>query len=564
MEGNESMELNLPVLSSNWPDRKTGYDFVIVGSGYGGSIMAARLASAALPGKPSVCILERGQEWPVGSFPDTFAGFLGNARAANPLGLYDVIVGKDISILKGNGLGGTSLINANVAIIPEEGAFRQAGWPDSVNRQTLMPYYRKAAGVLRPKTFPAGKPLLKRLALEKRAQELGMQTELLDIVVTFEDTADNGCGISQPACTLCGDCITGCNVGSKNTLYMNYLRLAHANGAQIFTQTEVTWLEPKAGGGWLVHGVYRASRDQSEPFTLEAENVILSAGSINSTEILLRSAAHGLPVSLKVGTGFSGNGDFFGITYDGPAYLQVLGFGAHPDSPGAAFPPGPTITAALRYDRDPQVTNHYLVEDVSFPSALMRGGQLAFPMMLGKDFGGDLAGKLERALLDLSQASPYAQHGALNHSLVYLVTAFDNAQGQIELKTSICDPEGKPDVVWHGAGSEPLFATINDGLREHARALSSRFIENPPWAALGLKGLMTAHPLGGCPIGEGPGSGAVNEFGEVFANDGSLLKGLSVTDGALVPSALGVNPLLTISALAERIAEHRISELARG
>src|ERR1039457_5495217 len=323
MEGNESMELNLPVLSSNWPDRKTGYDFVIVGSGYGGSIMAARLASAALPRKPSVCILERGQEWPVGSFPDTFAGFLGNARAANPLGLYDVIAGKDISILKGNGLGGTSLINANVAIIPEEGASRQAGWPDSVNRQTLRPYYRKPAGVLRPKTFPAGKPLLKRLALEKRAQELGMQTELLDIVVTFEDTADNGCGISQPACTLCGDCITGCNVGSKNTLYMNYLRLAHANGAQIFTQTEVTWLEPKAGGGWLVHGVYRASRDQSEPFTLEAENVILSAGSINSTEILLRSAAHGLPVSLKVGSGFSGNGDFFGITYDGPAYLQV-------------------------------------------------------------------------------------------------------------------------------------------------------------------------------------------------------------------------------------------------
>src|ERR1039458_8365775 len=179
------MQLNLPVLSSNWPDRKAGYDVVIVGSGYGGSIMAARLASPALPRKPSVCILERGQEWPVGSFPDTFAGFLGNARAANPLGLYDVIAGKDISILKGNGLGGTSLINANVAIIPEEGAFRQAGWPDSVNRQTLMPYYQRAAGVLRPNPFPADKPLLKRLALEKRAQELGGPTEVLDIVVTF-------------------------------------------------------------------------------------------------------------------------------------------------------------------------------------------------------------------------------------------------------------------------------------------------------------------------------------------------------------------------------------------
>src|ERR1019366_8980277 len=129
MEGNDSMELNLPVLSSNWPDRKTGYDFVIVGSGYGGSIMAARLASAALPRKPSVCILERGREWPVGSFPDTFAGFLRNVRAANPVGLYDVMAGKDSSILKSNALGSTSLINANVAIIPNESASRQPRGP---------------------------------------------------------------------------------------------------------------------------------------------------------------------------------------------------------------------------------------------------------------------------------------------------------------------------------------------------------------------------------------------------------------------------------------------------
>lgn len=554
--------LNLPPLSSNWPDLQPVYDFVIVGSGYGGSIAAARLASAALPRKPSVCVLERGREWTVGAFPDKFEDFLDNVRAANPLGLFDIVAGKDISILKGNGLGGTSLINANVAIIPEEGAFRQAGWPDSVNLQTLLPYYRRAAAVLRPNPFPADKPLLKRLALEKRAQELGMQTELLDIVVNFRDIADNGCGIPQPACTFCGDCITGCNVGAKNTLYMNYLRLAHSNGARIFTQVEVTFVEPKSGGGWLVHGLYRPARDKSEPFTLQAGAVVLSAGALNSTEILLRSASRGLPVSPKVGTGFSGNGDFFGVTYDGPAYLQTLGFGNHPDSPGAANPPGPTITVALRYNRDPQLANHFVVEDVSVPGALMHEGQLAFPVILGKDFGGDLAGKLERALLDLSQASPYAQHGALNHSLVYLVTAFDNAQGRVELKTSIFDPEGKPAVAWHGAGSEPIFATINDALREHARSLSSRFIEDPPWAALGLKGLITAHPLGGCPIGEGPGSGAVNEFGEVFASDGSILKGLSVTDGALVPSALGVNPLLTISALSERIAERRVSELA--
>jgi len=557
------METNVPVLSSNWANRKTAYDFIIIGSGYGGSIMAARLAAAPLSRKPSVCLLERGREWRIGSFPDQFDGFLGNVRATNPLGLYDIIGGKDISVLKGNGLGGTSLINANVAIIPEDGVFQQTGWPASLNRQTLTPYYLRASAVLRPNPFPSDKPLTKRLALETRARQLGMQTELLNIVVTFEDTPDNGSGISQPACTRCGDCVTGCNIGSKNTLYMNYLPLAHRNGAEIFTQTEVTWVEPKSGGGWMVHGLFRADSDHSEAFTLEAENVVLSAGSINSTEILLRSAEHGLPISSRVGTGFSGNGDFFGITYNGPAFLQVLGFGDHPDSAGAAFPPGPTITVALRYDRDPQVTNHYLVEDVSFPTALFQAAQAAFPWLLGEEFGGDLGTKFERATRDLSQSQPYSEDGALNHSLIYLVTGFDNAKGQIKLQTSVLAPDGQPVIAWRGAGAQPIFETINTELRENARALSSRFIENPPWAALGLRGLLTAHPLGGCPIGEDPNSGATNEFGQVFAKDGSLLAGLRVVDGALLPSALGVNPLLTISALAERIAEHQVQELAR-
>jgi cholesterol oxidase len=556
------METNVPILSSDWANRKTAYDFIIVGSGYGGSITAARLASASLSRKPSVCLLERGREWRIGSFPDQFDGFLGNVRATNPLGLYDIIAGRDISIMKGNGLGGTSLINANVAIIPEDGVFQQAGWPASLNRQTLMPYYQRASAVLRPNQFPSDKPLTKRLALETRAIALGTHSELLNIVVTFADTPDNGSGISQPACTRCGDCVTGCNVGSKNTLYMNYLPVAHRNGAEIFTQTEVTWVEPASGGGWLVHGLFRADPQHSEAFTLQAENVILSAGSINSTEILLRSAGHGLPISPKVGTGFSGNGDFFGITYNGPAFLQVLGFGNHPGSPGAAFPPGPTITVALRYDRDPQVTNHYLVEDVSFPTALLNAAQLAFPGLLGQEFGRDLVSEFKRATLDISQSQPYSQDGALNHSLIYLVTGFDNAQGQIKLQTSVLAPDGQPVVAWRGAGAEPIFDVINTELGECARALSSRFIENPPWAALGLKALLTAHPLGGCPIGEDSTSGAANEFGQVFASDGSLLAGLRVVDGALLPSALGVNPLLTISALAERIAEHQIQALA--
>ena len=145
--------------------------------------------------------------------------------------------------------------------------------------------------------------------------------------------------------------------------------------------------------------------------------------------------------------------------------------------------------------------------------------------------------------------------------MLYLAMAFDNAGGSIQLKTSAMDPVGKPDIVWHGAGSEAIFKTMNAEVREHARALGSRFIENPTWAFLGLKHLVTAHPLGGCPVGEDSAHGAVNEFGQVFAADGSVWSGLRIVDGALIPSALAVNPLFTISALAERIAERQIQEL---
>src|SRR2546427_7053962 len=105
--------------------RPDGYDVVVIGSGYGGAITAARLANAAISPKLSVCILERGQQWPIGQFPDSFGDLLGNAYnpVLNPLGLYEFDVFPDIAVIKGSGLGGTSLVNANVAIRPEPDGF---------------------------------------------------------------------------------------------------------------------------------------------------------------------------------------------------------------------------------------------------------------------------------------------------------------------------------------------------------------------------------------------------------------------------------------------------------
>jgi choline dehydrogenase-like flavoprotein len=139
----------------------------------------------------------------------------------------------------------------------------------------------------------------------------------MPIVVNFEDKRDNGFGVAQKACTDCGDCITGCNVSAKNTPRVKYLPMAHRAGAEIYTQTKVELVEKLNNGGWKIHDAHYVNPKQKESFTLEASHVIIAAGSINSTEILLRSEMHGLRASPHLGSGFSGNGDFFGVSYNG-------------------------------------------------------------------------------------------------------------------------------------------------------------------------------------------------------------------------------------------------------
>ena len=118
------------MLGLDFGSRKSSYDYIIVGSGYGGSIFAARLASANLNPKPSICLLERGREWPVGTFPSEITDFLAATRGdGNPLGLYEFLNYPDISVIKWSGLGGTSLVNANVAIIPDAEVFGEPRTP---------------------------------------------------------------------------------------------------------------------------------------------------------------------------------------------------------------------------------------------------------------------------------------------------------------------------------------------------------------------------------------------------------------------------------------------------
>ena len=551
------------MLSCDWKQRKNAYDFIVIGSGYGGAITAARIAGAKLNPKPALCILERGREWPVGAFPDTLDGVLAAARNdLNPLGLYEFLNYRDISVIKGSGLGGTSLINANVAIVPDREVFALAQWPRTIQYDKVLPYYERARQVLAAGPHPRALELGKVRALDQRARQMGTHAEALDIAVNFRIDGANPYGVNQKPCTDCGDCVTGCNVGAKNTLYMNFLPMARNAGAEIYTQTKVEWIEKLSAGGWRVHGRHYADDGSNEKFSLEAGNVILAAGSINSTEILLRSGMHGLRLSPALGTGFSGNGDFFGLAYNGDFETDVLGYGRRQVKAGEAPAPGPSIVGLVRYNGSAPVEQRISVEDLSFPSAYILGAKAAFAALRGEDtVAGNEDEQRRRALRDLDLLHPYAPDGALNHTMLYLVMGQDDAHGTMIFDAPWYEPDGRMHIEWDGAGRQVVFTRINEELRRHTRALGGNFISNPLWSVFDIRHLITAHPLGGVPMGEDYQQGAADAYGRVFSGDGEVHRGLFVADGALVPSALGVNPFLTISALAEWVAERKIREL---
>src|SRR5215469_7972365 len=278
------------MLNTPWQNRRDHYDIVIIGSGYGGAITAARLATANLNPPRSIGILERGKEWKPGDYPEQPLDVAAQVRSdLNPLGLYELLNYPDISVIKGSGLGGTSLINANVAIVPDQEVFEQFHWPAAITYDALAPFYRQAFSVLAANPHPRALELAKVQALDRRARELGTSVQPLNIVVNFTiDGIGNPYGVVQHKCIDCGNCVTGCNVGAKNTLYMNYLPMAKNAGAIIHTQTKVEWLEKGKNGGWTIHGQHIDDKG-SHKFTMDAAEVVLSAGSLNSTELLLRS-----------------------------------------------------------------------------------------------------------------------------------------------------------------------------------------------------------------------------------------------------------------------------------
>lgn len=544
-------------LSSPAHQLQDHYEVVVVGSGYGGGIAASRLARAGR----QVCVLERGKEFQPGEYPDTPGEAAEEVQLDFPIGhfgsrtgLYEIRAGDDIAVVQGCGLGGTSLINANVSIQADDRVFEDPRWPRELRDDTglLEEGYRRAREMLKPTPLPDHVQLKKAEALALSAASMDAPSYRLPINVTFEDHV-NHVGVEQHACRLCGDCVSGCNYGAKNTLIMNYLPDARNHGAQLFTRVSVRYLE-RNDDGWLVH--YQPldtgrERFGAPPLFLSADIVVVAAGSLGSTEILLRSRQHGLALSPLVGERFTGNGDVLAFTYNGDQEIHGVGWGQREEEHEVG-PVGPTITSVVDLRHRPSIDDGTIIEEGAIPGAL--GPALPFAMSiaargLGRDSDQGLEDYVKETARELESIVRGPYTGAVDNTQTYLVMGHDSGKGCMDL-----DDDDRLRVRWPGVGEEPIFQRIQDDLVAATKPLGGSYVKNPVWTKVLHNRLVTVHPLGGCVSGDDATQGVVNHKGQVFAGaEGTEVHdGLYVCDGAVVPRPLGVNPLLTISALAER------------
>ncbi|WP_292938186.1 GMC family oxidoreductase N-terminal domain-containing protein [Noviherbaspirillum sp.] len=578
------------------------YEAVVIGSGFGGAVMSARL-SRRWPGK--VLLLERGKQYPLGGYPRSSHDMADNfwcpqwdtARRPHAVrkrkekrghldGMFDIRHFDKIDTVAAAVYGGGSQVYANVFLRPPEAVFEQ-GWPSNVRRSTLMPYYDIAQQVLgaRPVPPPSGpddRRYVKRTEqFQAFAREAKLSSRMADICVFFgngysyEGSKDavplgvqeqNRYGALQTSCTYCGECDIGCNVQAKNSVDHNYLHVARQRyQAQVRTLAIVDRIvpldaagqdDPAADGEHGFRVVYRNAVDGGEQ-SVTAQRVVLSAGALGTSELLLRcrNLHRSLPrISSRLGQQFSGNGDFLAFSIDGKKEVNSTY--------------GPVITQYIdhhlfdNFDRK----RAFVMEDASYPTQLSWAVAALGPVMnpiqklwqAGKQlllyvFDRAYPGRKNSSVGYLMQK--LLAHDLSQYSAVLLCMGLDNARGVLRL-----NGDGFLDVEWPQESNRTLYDAILDLGQRFTRFIgASTFLPMPTWL-WPVKNNVTVHPLGGCALADTP------EQGVVSARDGSRgqvfgYRGLYVADGSLMPTALGANPVATITALSEWIA-HEMTGIA--
>ncbi len=558
------------------------YEAIVIGTGFGGAINACRL-SKKWPGK--VLVLERGKRYPLGSYPRTPEAISRNfwnmpaekrkrpkkIRQREERGMFDVRNYRHMDVVLGAGLGGGSLIYANVFLEPPPEIFDE-GWPRGLNKTALQPYYDVAKEVLGARPIPPanGDPrrrVLHNEVYEEVAGKLGRPTRLLDINVFFGNDFDNPLDIGvqdtnrygalQTSCTYSAECDAGCNYQAKNTLDLNYLFVAENRyDATVRTEHLVEKIVPvnedgqddPAADGTHGYKVYFQDLKHGNPREGHAltNRVVVSAGALGSTELLLRcmQVYQTLPnINDRLGTRYSGNGDF----------LSIIVGSKKPVNPNY----GPVITRVIsfnlfeNFNRD----HAFLIEDASYPPFLawfvegikpdylwLRLIWRTLVKLVLRWITGRSAGSVGIALGDLLDSK------LTFHSALLLTSGVDKANGVMTL-----DDQGRVNVDWPYKDSIDLYNAIVDAGKQFSKTLEAKdFFPLPTWFKPFRKNI-SVHNLGGCVLADDPSQGVTSAdratFGQVFG-----YRGLYVADGAIVPTAVGSNPCATISAVSEMVA----------
>ncbi|MEE6178708.1 GMC family oxidoreductase [Mycobacterium sp. 050134] len=506
-------------------------DAVVVGSGFGGSIAACRLAQAGR----SVVVLERGRRYGPQDFPrdvtDTDALLWRHENRRKATGLYDVRFFSALGCVVAAGVGGGSLVYANVHIRPDPAVFDDPRWPEGTNRVSLDPYYQRVADMFAVAPLPASIRLAKRDAFHSAASRLGRECFDPDAAVHWPQPPDPP--TSRGTCQLVAECELGCRFGAKRSADTTYLAEAERCGARVWPGQVVVELRRCSDGYEVRH---RDVGTGAEHVTV-GRRVVLAAGTLGTSELLLRcrDQLRSLPqLSPILGQGFSANGDFLGSVSNAKADLA-------PDR-------GPDVTSVMRFcDQAPEFTLAAPTFHAPVMKALAAMGRpsagLPRPVAL-------LLWRLLPALVPWAFAHGVLSRSALaasgdpgwRRSTNLIAIGRDNAGGRLHLTRRGLD------VRWnYRTDNAELIDRIERAMAEVSGCYGGTFTPNMFWKV--FRRIFTVHPLGGCRIAESPAQGVVSPVGEVHG-----YPGLFIADGSVVPTALGFHPAMTISALAERTA----------
>jgi cholesterol oxidase len=545
----------MTMLATDPAKLRNDYDVLIIGSGYGGAITAARLGVANQRAQKMlhIAILERGDEHVTGAFPGTALEFAGQVRTNdNPLGIFEFVASPDFFVVQGNGLGGTSLANGNVLLIPQREVF-ETYWPTTIAQEQpfpLGPYYERVLAMLGAVPYASQVSLPKVAAFETVAKSAGSQLHALNLAVTTEPRVTRY-GIPRQPCVNCGSCISGCNYEAKNTLDKNYLPMAKHFGVDMFTRMEVRQIQKLPEGGWLLTVNQRRGQKGTEITTrnVRTKKLVLAAGCLGTTGLLLRSQSrpNRLLFSPQLGQHFSGNGDFFALAYNTDHLFDFNGWTSGTDQ-RFHVKSGPTITTYFRVAAE-KLTDRMTFEEASMPAPFVETMRnAAFLAAAGQPWKFlDSPSKVTRWLEDRYRNNT----GAMNSSILYLGMGFDEAAGTIVLEG------GEPRIVWPNAAEDPVFRRLREVSARGTAALGGAELANPlmQFNLPAQRIPITGHPIGGCATADSIDKGVVDDRGRVYDPEGGFHEGLFVVDGSVLPASLGVNVLLTIGAFAERAAE---------